>query len=205
MLPFPTYGTRANTCFEIIHSDVWGVTPIISHAQYKYFMTFIDDYSHFTWIYFLHTKAEVLTVFRSFVAYIETQFSTTIKVLRSDNGGEYMSHDFQAFLQQKGIISQRSCPYTPQHNGMAERKNRHLLDMVRTLLLEASVPPRFWVEALSIAVYLINRLPSQQLILILLTFVCLVCSLIIICYTLLDVFALSICLHMNVTSLQLNQ
>ena len=126
-------------------------------------MTFIDDYSRFTWIYFLRTKAEVLTVFRSFVAYIETQFSTTIKVLRSDNGGEYMSHDFQAFLQKKGIISQRSCPYTPQHNGVAERKNRHLLDMVRTLLLEASVPPRFWVEALSTSVYMINRLPSQQL------------------------------------------
>ena len=126
-------------------------------------MTFIDDYSSFTWIYFLRTKVEVFTIFRSFVAYIETQFSTCIKILRSNNGGEYMSHDFQAFLQQKGIVSQRSCPYTPQHNGVVECKNRHLLDMVRTLLLEASVPPRFWVETLSIVVYLINRLPSQQL------------------------------------------
>lgn len=168
-------------------------------------MTFIDDYSRFTWIYFLRTKAEVLTVFRSFVAYIETQFSKPIKVLRSDNGGEYMSHDFQVFLQQRGIISQRSCPYTPQQNGMAERKNRHLLDMVRTLLLEASVPPRFWVDTLSTAIYLINRLPSQQLNLILLTFAFLVCNLIIICCTLLDVFAFYTCLHMNVTSLQLNQ
>jgi transposase InsO family protein len=84
-------------------------------------------------------------------------------VFRSDNGGEYISHEFQALLQQKYIISQRSCPYTPQQNGVAERKNRHLLDMVRTLLLESSVPPKFWVEALSTTVYLINRLPSQQL------------------------------------------
>ena len=163
MLPFPTSVGCASACFEIIHSDVWGITPVISHAQYKYFVTFIDDYSRFTWIYFLRTKAEVFTVFQTFVAYIETQFSTCIKILRSDNGGEYVSHDFQAYLQRKGIVSQRSCPYTPQQNGVAERKNRHLLDMVRTLLLQSSVPPRFWVEALSTAVYLINRLPSQQL------------------------------------------
>lgn len=71
-------------------------------------------------------------------------------------------HDFQAYLQMKGIIYQQSCPYTPQQNGIAERKNRHLLDMVRTLLLESSVPPKFWVESLSTSIYLINRLPSQQ-------------------------------------------
>lgn len=162
-LPFPILGSRANKCFDIIHSDVWGITPVISHAQYKYFVTFIDDYSRFTWIYFLHSKADVFTVFQTFVTYIETQFSTCIKALRSDNGGEYMSHEFQAFLHNKGIVSQRSCPYTPQQNGLAERKNRHLLDMVRTLLLESSVPVKFWTEALSTAVYLINRLPSPQL------------------------------------------
>ena len=71
-----------------------------------------------------------------------------------------MSNEFQVFLQSKGIISQRSCPSTPQQNGVAERKNLHLLDVVRTLLLESSVPPRFWCEALSTAVHLINRLPS---------------------------------------------
>jgi transposase InsO family protein len=152
-LPFPAFGSRANTCFEIIHSDVWGIAPVISHGQYKYFVTFIDDYSRFTWIYFLRIKAEVFNAFQTFLAYIETQFSTCIKVFRSDNGGEYISHKFQALLQQKGIISQRSCPYTPQQNGLAERKNHHLLDMVRTLLLESSVPPKFWVEALSTAVY----------------------------------------------------
>jgi hypothetical protein len=74
-----------------------------------------------------------------------------------------MSNDFQSFLQSKGIISQCSCSYTPQQNGVAERKNRHLLDVVRTLLIENSVPPKFWVEALITATYLINRLPSQVL------------------------------------------
>ena len=148
---------------DLIHSDVWGITPIITHAKYRYFVTFIDNYNKYTWIYFLRPKSEVFFVFQKFVAYVETQFSSRIKVLRSNSGGEYMSHEFHDFLQNKGIVSQRSCPYTPQQNGVAERKNRHLLDVVRTLLLESSVPSTFWVEALSTTIYLINQLPSHVL------------------------------------------
>jgi len=146
-----------------VHSDVWGISPVISHARYKYFVTFIDDFSRYTWVYFLRAKFEVQFVFQNFVACIENHFSTCIKMLRSDSGGEYMSHEFHDFLHYKGIVSQRSCPYTPQQNGVVERKNQHLLDVVRTLLLESSVPSKFWVEALSTAVYLINRLHSQVL------------------------------------------
>jgi hypothetical protein len=159
-LPFPSGAHRASTCFEMIHSDVWGMSPAASHAHYKYFVTFIDDYSRFTWIYFLRSKSEVFSMFQKFLTYVETQFQESVKNFRSDSVGEYMSHEFQEYLQQKGILSQRSCPNTPQQNGMAERKNRHLLDVTRTLLLQASVPSRFWVEALSTAVFLINRLPS---------------------------------------------
>jgi len=167
-LSFPAHGSRAVKCFDIVHSDVWGsdvcgISPVISHARYKYFVTFIDDFSRYTWVYFLRAKSKVLSVFQNFVVHIENQFSTCIKMLRFDSGGEYMSHEFHDFLHQKGIVSQRSCPYTPQQNGVAERKNRHLLDVVRTLLLESFVPAKFWVEALSTAVYLINRLPSQVL------------------------------------------
>ena len=162
-LPFPLQGSRASTCFEIIHSDVWGMSHVLSHAQYRYFVTFIEDYSRFTWVYFLDFKSNVFSTFKTFVANVETQFSTCIKILRSDVGGEYMSHGFQSFLQKKGILSQRSCPNTPQQNGVIESKNRHLLDVVCTLMLESSVPPRFWVEALSTTIYLINRLPSSTL------------------------------------------
>jgi len=157
------YNSHASTYFEIIHSDVWGISHVISHAHYRYFVIFIDDYSLFTWVYFLRSKADVFSIFQTFVAYVEAQFSTCVKILRSDYGGEYMSHAFQSFLQQKGILSQRSCPYTPQQNGVAERKNRHLLDVVRTLMLESFVPSRFWVKALSTTIYLINRLPSSTL------------------------------------------
>ena len=155
-LSFPSHCSRAESCFDLIHSDVWGITLVISHAKHKYFVTFINDYSKYTWIYFLRSKSEVFSVFQKFVAYVETQLFSRIKVLRSYSGSEYMSHEFHDFFQNKGIVSQRSCPYTPQQNGVVERKNRHLLDVVRTLLLESSIPSTFWVEALSTAIYLIN-------------------------------------------------
>jgi len=161
-LSFPSHDNRAAKCFEIVHSDVWGMSSVVSHARYKYFVTFIDDFSRYTWFYFLRARSKVLSGFQNFVAYIENQFSTCIKMLMSDSGGEYMSYEFHDFLHHKGIVFQRSCPYTLQQNGVAERKNRHLLDVVRTLF-ESSVLSKFWVEALSTAVYLINRLPSQVL------------------------------------------
>ena len=105
-------------------------------------MTFIDDHSRFTWVYFLRSKFEVFHTF---------------------TGGEYLSIEFQAFLASKGIIHQRSCHATPQQNGVVKCKNHHLLDVVRTLLLESSIPFMFWVEALKTTTHLINRLPSQVL------------------------------------------
>ncbi|RVW89893.1 Retrovirus-related Pol polyprotein from transposon TNT 1-94 [Vitis vinifera] len=162
-LPFPLHASRASHCFDLIHSDVWGPSLVSSHEKFKYYVTFIDDHSRFTWVYFLRSKSEVFRTFTEFLAYVDNQFSTSIKTLRTDSGGEYLSTEFQAFLASKGIIHQRSCPSTPQQNGVAERKNRHLLDVVRTLLLESSVPSMFWVEALKTATHLINRLPSQVL------------------------------------------
>ena len=67
-LSFSSHGSRAEKCFDIVHSDVWGISP----AQYKYFVTFIDDFSQYTWVYFLRSKSEVLSVFQTFVAYVET-------------------------------------------------------------------------------------------------------------------------------------
>ena len=93
-LPFPLHVPSATKCFDLVHSDVWGVAPIVSHSQYKYFVTFIDDYSRFTWVYFLHAKSEVFDVFKKFLNYVQNQFSTCIKVLRTDSGGEYVSAQF---------------------------------------------------------------------------------------------------------------
>ena len=121
-LPFPLHASRASHCFDLIHSDVWGPSPVSSHEKFKYYMTFIDDHSRFTWVYFLRSKSEVFRTFTEFLAYVDNQFSISIKTLRTNSGGKYLSTEFQAFLASKGIIHQRSCLSTPQQNGVAELK-----------------------------------------------------------------------------------
>eukprot|EP00268_Persea_americana_P021098 TRINITY_DN21108_c1_g1_i7.p1 TRINITY_DN21108_c1_g1~~TRINITY_DN21108_c1_g1_i7.p1 ORF type:complete len:216 (+),score=10.87 TRINITY_DN21108_c1_g1_i7:139-786(+) len=133
-LPFPLHTSLALKCFDLVHSNVWGIATVTSHSHFKYFVTFIDDYSRFTWIYFSHSKFEVFTTFKVSLAYVENQFSTSIITHHIDSGGEYISNDFRNFLQHKGIISQKTSPYTPQQNGVSKRKNRHPLDIVHSLL-----------------------------------------------------------------------
>ena len=94
---------------------------------------------------------------------VQTQLQKAIKILRSDSGGEYMSHDFSTFLSDKGILHKKSCPHTPQQNGATEGKNRHILETVRTLLLASLVPPNFWCDAAQTAVYLLNHHPNSIL------------------------------------------
>ena len=111
-LPFPHSTTRSTECFDLIHSDVQGIAPHLSYGHFKYFVTFIDDFSRFTWVYLLHSKSDVLNAFQFFLSYVEIQFSKCIKTLYSNSGGEYVSNNFQPFLKTKGIISQRTCPNT---------------------------------------------------------------------------------------------
>ncbi|CAL9000930.1 unnamed protein product [Prunus brigantina] len=92
---------------------------------------------------------------------VQTQFSTKIQFLRSDNGGEYVNHDFVSFFQDNGLLHETTCPYTPQQNGVAERKNRHILETARSILIEAHMPKMFWSDAILYAVYLLNRMPSS--------------------------------------------
>ena len=87
--------------------------------------------------------SELFSIFQSFCAEIQTQFGVSVRHLRSDNAPEYMSSQFQQYIQSCGIIHQRSCPYTSQQNGVAERKDRHLIETARTLLLQSHVPLRF--------------------------------------------------------------
>ena len=105
-LPFPRHQEITTEYFDLIHTEVWGIAPYVSHSHHKYFVTFIDDYSRFTRVYFLNAKSDVFNAFKKFLALIENQFAKSIKTLRLDSGGEYVSHAFRSFLQSKGIISQ---------------------------------------------------------------------------------------------------
>ncbi|KAI5316883.1 hypothetical protein L3X38_036590 [Prunus dulcis] len=126
-------------------------------------MTFIDDCTRMTWVFPLKQKSEVTAKFKLFYQYVATQFDKKITTLRSDNRGEYVNHDLHTFLSQHGIVHQTTCAYTPQQNGVAERKNHHLLEVIRASLFEARMPHHFWGEALCSAAYLINRTPSSTL------------------------------------------
>ena len=160
---FKPNNTRVDLPFSLIHSDVWGPAPIIGVQNFRFFVVFFDDCTRMTWVYFLKSKSEVIDKFIMFYAMIQTQFQKDIQISRSDNGGEFVNTPMKHFLETKGIIHQTTCPHTPEQNGVAERKNRLLLEMTRALLIESRVPKSFWPEALATATYLINRLPTRIL------------------------------------------
>ena len=152
-----------DTCGSIIHSDVCGPMPVNSIGGSRYFVTFIDNFSKYTHIYFIKQKSEVLEKFKEFVTMIENITENHVKILRSDNGGEYTSKLFDAYLKEKGIIHQTTVPNNPAQNGTAERMNRTIMETARTMMCHANVPQKFWAEAVNTAVYLRNRSPTVSL------------------------------------------
>ncbi|MCO5580832.1 hypothetical protein L7F22_034705 [Adiantum nelumboides] len=160
---FPKSKSKTTRLLELIHSDVCGPMQTASLTGNLYYLTFIDDFSKYTHIYFLKHKSEVFTHFQHFVAFVERQTEMQVKTLRSDNGGEYISNQFKAYCFQKGIQHQLTIPYTPQQNSVAERKNRTLNNAARSLLLVAGLSLGYWEEAVATACYLQNRLPSRTL------------------------------------------
>lgn len=111
----------------------------------------------------MKTKDEVFHIFQNFHAMVQNQFSAKIHVLRSDNGGEFVNHRFKAYFQQHGLFHETSCSQTPQQNEASERKNRSILEIAHALLLGTNVPTRHWDDAVTTAVYLLNRMPSKIL------------------------------------------
>ena len=162
-LPFQSSNHKSVIPFHTIHSDVWGPSPCVSIDGYKYYVTFIDEFSCYCWLFPLVNKSDLCAVFVKFYFYVQTQFSCSVKILHSDGGGEYVSTQLQKFLISKGIVHQKSCPYTPEQNGLAERKHRHLIETTITLLQHAKLPASFWTYAVHTSVYLINRMPSVVL------------------------------------------
>ena len=151
---------RTRSYFELVHTDVWGSSRSTSTLGFRYFVTFIDDYSRCTWLFLMKTRAGLFSIFKNFHAEIRTQFNTLIRILRSDNAKEYFYTPLSSFMYSHEILHQSSCAYTPQQNGVVERKNRHLVGTARTLLLPHKVPQRFWGDAILATCYLINRMTS---------------------------------------------
>jgi histone deacetylase 1/2 len=157
-LPYSVSTSKSSAPLEIIFSDVWG-PAIDSFGGKKYYVSFIDDYSKFTWIYLLRYKFEVFKYFREFQSLVERLFNHKILAMQSDWGGEY--ERFNSFFRNIRITHLVSCPHTHQQNGAAECKHRHIVEMGLALLANASMPLKYWDQALLAAVYLINITPSK--------------------------------------------
>ncbi|KAM1818334.1 hypothetical protein ACFX11_000139 [Malus domestica] len=133
-----------------------------SRGGFSYYITFTDDHSRFGYVYLMKYKSESFERFKEFKNEVEKQTGKQIKTLRSDRGGEYLSNEFLDYLKECGIISQWTPPGTPQLNGVSERRNRTLMNMVRSMMSSADLPVTFWGYALYTAAYLLNRVPSKS-------------------------------------------
>ncbi|XP_075106831.1 uncharacterized protein LOC142179846 [Nicotiana tabacum] len=143
-LPFSLSTTNTNVYFHTLHGNVWGPYKVPTYDGKNYFLTLVDDYSRYCWIFLLPTKVEVIVALRSFLLMIQNVYSASVKIFRSDNGSEFLNSQVAELLRSKGIIHQTSCIYTPQQNGVAERRHRYILDITRSLRFQAVVHLRFW-------------------------------------------------------------
>jgi transposase InsO family protein len=148
---------------ELLDMDLFGPIAYISIGGSKYYLVIMDDYSRFTWVFFLQEKSQTQDTLKGFLRRAQNKFGLRIKKIRSDNGTEFKNSQIEGFLEEEGIKHEFSSPYTPQQNGVVEMKNRTLLDMARTMLDEYKTPDRFWAEAINTAYYSINRLYHHRI------------------------------------------
>ncbi|GKE55317.1 retrotransposon protein, putative, ty1-copia subclass, partial [Tanacetum coccineum] len=149
---------------KLQHDGIFNSTDIktVSRQGASYFVTFTDDFSRYGYVYLLKHKHEVFETFKVFQKEVENQLGKTIKSLRFDSGGEYMSQEFLDHLKEHGIITHQTPPYTPQHNGVSERRNRTLLDMVRSMMSKTTLLKSFWDYAFESAARILNMVPTKK-------------------------------------------
>ena len=162
--------TRSTQLLEIIHTDICGPFDAPSIGGEKYFITFTDDFSRYGYIYLLHDKSQSVNALEMYIKEVERQLDKKVKIIRSDRGGEYYGKydesgqcpgPFAKFLERHGICAQYTMPGTPYQNGVVERRNRILMEMVRSMMSHSSLPISMWMYALRTAMYLLNRVPSK--------------------------------------------
>ena len=151
---------RSSEPLELIHSDLCDLKFAQTRGGNKYFVTFIDDSTKFCYVYLLKSKDEAIEKFAMYKNEVENQLNKKIKRVRSDRGGEYIE-PFGALCAQYGIIHETTPPYSPQSNGVAERKNRTLKEMMNAMLISSGLPQGMWGEAILSANYLLNKVPRK--------------------------------------------
>jgi transposase InsO family protein len=156
--PFPRASAyRAEHVLDLVHGDLCGpITPATMSGN-KYFLLIVDDNSRYMWIEVLRTKDEAFRFFRKIKAHAELQSGAKLRAFRSDRGGEFNSREFTSYCEELGIQRCTTAPYSPQQNGVVERRNQSVVEMARSLLKGMGVPSMFWGEAVRTAVHILNR------------------------------------------------
>lgn len=154
---------KAKRILDIVSSDICGPINPATYDGKRYYISFIDHYSHFCVCYLIENKSEALEKFRNYVSMVEAKFNMKISKLRCDNGGEYTSRDFQNFCKIKGILIQYTVAYNPEQNGVAERFNRSIMEKARCLMFDSQLEKYLWGEAVLTSIYLINRTITRAL------------------------------------------
>jgi Integrase core domain/GAG-pre-integrase domain len=161
-VPFTKKSERSKDLLGLVHSDVCGHMSISTRDGSRYFVTFTDDFSRYGYVYLMRHKSKSFEKFKEFKAEVENQLGNKIKVFRTDRGGEYLSGEFRRYLKAHGIVSQLTPPETPQWNDVSERRNKTLLDMVRSMISKAELSHSFWGFALETAAFILNHVPSKS-------------------------------------------
>jgi len=159
-LPFNRRKSYSTQLLHTLHSDVWGPAPTSSVDGFRFYLIIVDECSRYSWYFPLRRKSEVGPLFIQLITLMEKQLNKTVKLVQTDGGGEFMSHTLQNFFLSHGISHLVSCPGTPEQNGLAERKHRHVVETGLTLMAHGHTPKEYWNHAFSTAVYLINWLPT---------------------------------------------
>ena len=142
--------------YHLLHVDLFGPVNVMSIAKKRYAMVIVDEFTRYTWVYFLYTKSETAFILIEHVKKLDKLVQDSIKIIRSDNGTEFRNSTMEEFCKETGIKQEFSAPGTPQQNGVVERKNRTLIEAARTMLEEAKLPTYFWAEAVQAACFTQN-------------------------------------------------
>ncbi|WVZ50972.1 hypothetical protein U9M48_002169 [Paspalum notatum var. saurae] len=154
---------RAGGALDLVHGDICGpVTPTTPSGN-RYFLLLVDDMSRFMWLCLLASKDQAPAAIRRFKAAAEVESGRKLKVLRTDRGGEFTSVEFGVYCAEEGVQRQLTAPYTPQQNGVVERRNQTVVGIARSMLLAKGLPGMFWGEAVTTAVFILNRSPTRSL------------------------------------------
>ncbi|GJZ25712.1 zinc finger, CCHC-type containing protein [Tanacetum coccineum] len=162
--PFPKKAkARSTSPLDLVYGDLCGPISPPTPSGKKYIFLLVDDYSRYMWVYFLSTKDQTFDTFKEYKKTIENELRTTLKMLRTDRGGEFTSNEFTQYCKENGIARQLTAPYSPQQNGVVERRNRTIMSTTRCMMKATNMPQNFWAEAVRHAIYILNSVPTKAL------------------------------------------